>query len=126
MAQISLYTEQKQTEIENRFMVAKGEGHGKGMDWEFGVSRCKLGEDNGTPLQYSCLENSMDRGAWWAAVHGVAKSRTQLRDFTFTFHFHALEKEMATHSNPLLAWRIPGTGEPGGLPSMGSHRVGHD
>ena len=70
-------------------------------------------EGNGTPLQYSCLENPMDRGAWWAAVHGVAKSWTRLRDFTFTFHFHALEKEMATHSS-VLAWRIPGTGEPGG------------
>ena len=81
--------------------------------------------DNGSSLQYSCLENPMDGGAWWAAVHGVAKSRTQLSDFTFTFHFHALEKEMATHSS-VLAWRIPGTGEPGGLPSMGSHRVGHD
>ena len=69
--------------------------------------------------------NPMDGGAWWAAVHGVAKSRTQLSDFTFTFHFHALEKEMATHSS-LLAWRIPGMGEPGGLPSMGSHRVGND
>jgi len=67
----------------------------------------------------------MDRGAWWAAGHGVAKSRTQLSNFTFTFHFHALEKEMATHSS-VLAWRIPGTGEPGGLPSMGSHRVRHD
>ena len=64
----------------------------------------------------------MDGGAWWAAVHGVAKRRTRLSDFTFTFHFHALEKEMATHSS-VLAWRIPGTGEPGGLPSMGSHRV---
>ena len=82
-------------------------------------------EGDGTPLQYSCLENPMDGGAWWAAVHGVAKSQTQLSDFTFTFHFHALEKEMATHSSA-LAWRIPGTGEPGGLPSMGSHRVGHD
>jgi len=67
----------------------------------------------------------MDGGAWWAAVHGVAKSRTRLSDFTFTFHFHALEKEMATHSS-VLAWRIPGTGEPGELPSMGSHRVGQD
>ena len=83
------------------------------------------GEGNGTPLQYSCLENPMDGGAWWAAVHGVAKSRTRLSDFTFTFHFPALEKEMATHSS-VLAWRIPGTGEPGGLASMGSHRVGHD
>ena len=82
-------------------------------------------EGNGTPLQYSCLENPMDRGAWWAAVHGVSKSRTRLSDFTFTFHFHTLEKEMATHSS-VLAWRIPGTGEPGGLLSMGSHRVGHD
>ena len=82
-------------------------------------------EGNGTPLQYSCLENPMGGGAWWAAVHWVSKSRTWLSDFTFTFHFHALEKKMATHSN-VLAWRIPGTGEPGGLPSMGSHRVRHD
>ena len=67
----------------------------------------------------------MDRGAWWATVHGVAKSRTRLSDFTFTFHFHALEKEMATHSS-ILAWTIPRTEEPGGLPSIGSHRVGHD
>ena len=84
-----------------------------------------FGEGNGTPLMYSCLENAMDRGAWWAAVHGVAKSWTWLSNFTFTCHFHALEKEMATHSS-VLAWRIPGTGEPGGLPSMGSCRVGHD
>ena len=84
-----------------------------------------LGEGSGTPLQYSCLENPMDGGAWWAAVQEVAKSQTQLNDFPFTFHFHALEKEMATHSR-VLAWRIPGMGEPGGLPSMGSHRVGHD
>ena len=83
------------------------------------------GEGNGTPLQYSCLENPMDGGAWWAAVHGVAQSRTQLSDFTSTFHFHALEKEMATHSN-VLAWRIPGMGKPGGLLSMGSHRVRRD
>ena len=85
----------------------------------------EIGEGNGTPLQYSCLENPMDRGAWWATVHGVVKSQTWLSDFTFTFHFHALEKEMATHSS-VLAWRIPGTGEPGGLSSMRSHRVGHD
>ena len=76
------------------------------------------GEGNGTPLQYSCLENPMDRGAWEAAVHGVAEGRIRLSDFTFTFHFHALKKEMATHSS-VLAWRIPGTGEPGGLLSMG-------
>ena len=80
---------------------------------------------SGNPLQYSCLENPMDGGAWWAAVHGVAKSWTRLSDFTFPFHFHALEKKMATHSS-VLAWRILGTGEPGGLLSMGSHRVRHD
>ena len=78
------------------------------------------GEGNGTPLQYSCLENSKD-----GEVHGITKSRTQLSDFTLTFHFRTLEKEMATHSS-VLGWRIPGTGEPGGLPSMGLHRVGHD
>ena len=82
-------------------------------------------EGNGTPLQYSCLENPMDGGAWSAAVQGVAKSRARLSDFTFTFHFHALEKEMATHSS-VLAWRIPVTEEPGRRLSMGSHRVGHD
>ena len=82
-------------------------------------------EGNGNPLQCSCLENPMDGGAWWAAVHGVAKSWTWLSNFTFTFHFHALEKEMATLSS-VLAWRIPGASEPGGLPSMGSHRVRHD
>ena len=83
-----------------------------------GLGRCP-GGGNGNPLQCSCLENPRDGGAWWAAVHGVARSRTRLSDFTFTFHFHALEKEMATHSS-ILAWRIPGMGEPGGLPSMGS------
>ena len=83
------------------------------------------GEGNGTPLQYCCLENPMDGGAWKVAVHGVPKSRTRLGDFTLTFHFHALEKEMATHSS-VLAWRIPGMAEPGGLQSMGSHRVGHN
>jgi len=84
-----------------------------------------LGEGDGTPLQCSCLGNPMDGGAWWAAVRGVAKSQTRLSGFTFTFHFHALEKDMATHSS-VLAWRLPGTGEPGGLPSLGSHRVRHD
>ena len=82
-------------------------------------------EGNGNPLQYSCLENPMDRGAWRAAVHGVARNWTRLSDFTFTFHFHALEKAMATHSS-VFAWRIPGTGEPGELLSLGLHRVGHD
>ena len=116
--------------------------HCRGMDWIanwesstcFGVQPKKINtvvffihtvknqdlwsDSNGTPLQYSCLENPMDGGAWWAAIHGVAKSRTRLSDFTFTLHFHALEKEMVAHSS-VLAWRIPGTGEPGGLPSMG-------
>ena len=86
---------------------------------------CASREGNGTPLQYSCLENPMDGGAWWAAVHGVSKSQTWLSDFTFTFHFYALEKEMATHSS-VLVWRIPVMGESGGLLSVGSHRVGHD
>ena len=79
-------------------------------------------EGNGNPLQYSCLENPLDRGAWWAAVYEVTKSLTQLSDFTFTFHLPALEMEMATHSS-VLAWRIPGTGDPARLPSMGSHFV---
>ena len=83
------------------------------------------GGGNGNPPQYSCLENPMDRGAWRATVHRVAKSRTRLSDFTLTFHFHALEKEMAAHAS-VLAWRIPGTGESGGLQSMGSLGVGHD
>ena len=88
-------------------------------------TRHPVGEGNGTSLQNSCLENPMDRGAWMAAVHGVTEGRTRLSDFTFTFHFPALGKEMAAHSS-VLAWRIPGMGEPGGLPSKGSHRVGHD
>ena len=107
--------------------------HGRGSkvtadrDRSHEIKRCLLPgrEGNGTPLQYSCLETPMDGGAWWAAVHGVAKSRTRLSDFTFTFHFHALEKEMAPHSS-VLAWRIPGTREPGELPSMESHRAGYD
>ena len=100
-------------------------GFSKRQEETLGSDRYIVREGNGNPLQYSCLENPMDGGAWQAAVHGVAKSRTRLSDFTFTFDFHALEKEMATHST-VLAWRIPGTGEPGGLPSMGSHRVRHD
>ena len=84
-----------------------------------------VAEGSGTPLQYSCLANPMDGGAWWAAVHGVASSQTRLSDFAFTFHFYTLEKEMTTHSS-VLAWRIPGIGEGGGLPSAGSHRVRHD
>ena len=84
-----------------------------------------MGKGNGSPLQYSCLENPMDRGAWQAAVHGIAKSGTRLSDFTITFHFHALEKEMATHFS-VLARRTPGTGEPRGLRSMRLHKVGHD
>ena len=91
----------------------------------FACSNHLYGEGNGTPFQYFCLENPMDGGAWWAAVHGIAKSQTWVSNFTFTFHFHALEKEIAAHSS-VLAWRIPGTKEPGGLPSMGSHRVRHD
>ena len=103
--------------------------------WEWGLLRVMkifwdpieviVREGNGTPLQFSCLANPMDGGAWWTAVHGVTRSWTRQNDFTFSFHFHALEKELATHSS-VLAWRIPGTGEPGGLPSMGSHRIGHD
>ena len=99
---------------------------GKVMSLLFNMlSRLVIREGNGSPLQYSCLENPMDGGAWKAAVHGVAEGRTRLSDFTLTFHFHTLEKEVATHSS-VLAWRIPGMGEPGGLPSMGSHRVEHD
>ena len=93
--------------------------------WNYSKELFTGSKGNGTPLQYSCLENPMDGGAWWAVVHGVSSSRTWLSNFTLTFHFHAFEKEMATHSS-VLAWRIPGMGEPGGLPSMGSHRVGHD
>ena len=91
----------------------------------FHFSLSCIGEGNGNPLQCSCLENPRDGGAWLAAVYGVAQSRTRLSYFTFTFHFRALEKEMATHFS-VLAWRIPGTAEPCGLPSMGSHRVRHD
>ena len=92
-----------------------------------GIPKCNLyiREGNGTPLQYSCLENPMDRGTWQAAVHEIAKNRTRLSNFTFTFHFHALETEMATHSS-VPAWRIPGTEEPGRRLSMGSQRVRHD
>ena len=89
------------------------------------VCLVKAGEGNGTPLQCSCLENPVDTGAWWASVHGVVQSRAQLKRLSMHACMHALEKEMATHSS-VLAWRIPGTAEPGGLPSMESQRVGHD
>ena len=115
--------------------MKNGENNLGAVNMKFGVKRnvrrilrcdpVSFGEGNGTPLQYSCLENPMGRGAWWAAVHEVARSLTRLSDFPFTFHFYALEEEMATHSS-VLAWRIPGMAGPGGLPSMGSHRVGHD
>ena len=91
----------------------------------FHFSLSCIGEGNGNPVQCSCLESPRDGGDWWAAIYGVAQSWTQLRDFTFTFHFPALEKEMATHCS-VLAWRVPGTGAPDGLPSMGSHRVRQD
>ena len=97
----------------------------KHIAWLITLHYTLFREGNGTPLQYSCLENAMDGGAWWATVHGVVKSRTWLSDFTFTFHFNALEQETAMHSS-VLAWRIPGTEEPGGLPSRGLHRIGHD
>ena len=84
-----------------------------------------LRDSNGTPLQYHCLENPMDGGAWYVAVHGVAEGWTRLSDFALTFHFHALEKEMAIHSST-IAWKIPWTEELGGLQSMGLQRVGHD
>ena len=88
------------------------------MGWLKGDRNPFARSNSGTPLQHSRLENPMDGGAWWAAAHGFSKSQTPLSNFTFTFHFHALEKEMATHSS-VLAWRIPGTGESGGLPSWG-------
>ena len=110
--------------------------HDSQMDWEFPyfvfcvlvacIALSKHSEGNGTPLQYSCLENPMDRGAWWAACSPWGHEELDTNErLHFHFHFHALEKEMATHSS-VLAWRILGTGEPGGLLSMGSHRVGHD
>ena len=104
----------------------KDMGKNQPWNWRLTVLKTKKRRQwHGTPLQHSCLENPVDGGAWWAEVHGLTKSWTQLSDFTLTFHFHALEKEMATYSS-ILAWGIPGTGEPRGLPSLGSHRVGHD
>ena len=88
------------------------------LSWQYTQVYAIAGEGNGNSLQYSCLENPMDGGAWWAAVHGVAKSQTRLTDFTFTFHFHSLEREMATHSS-VLVWRFPRMEGPGGLPSRG-------
>ena len=102
-----------------------GLGVGERIVRDLGMDMYTLGEGDGTPLRCSCLENPTGGGAWWAAVHGVARSWIRLGDFTFPFPFHALEKEMAAHSS-VLAWRIPGSGEPGGLQSMGSQRVRHD
>ena len=118
---IQTYSGETGAVIKMSIFILKEEERGKGTyrnSWA-------VGEGDGTPLQYSCLENPMNGVTWWAAVHGVTKSRTRLSDFTFTSHFDALGKEMATHSS-VLAWRIPGTAGPGGLPSVGSHRVGHD
>ena len=110
----------------NEVSVTSGAGFCLGLNFQsLWVNTNECSDGNGSPLQYSCLGNPRDGGAWWAAVHGVTRSQTRLSDFTFTFHFHALETEMATHSS-VLAWRIPGTGEPGGLPSLESHKVGHD
>ena len=111
--------------IKRWFQALMFRGHYKSECFFFNHPSQVFGEGNNTPLQYSCLENPMDGGAWRASVHGVAGSRTRLSDFMLFFHFHALEKEMATYSS-VLAWRIPGMGEPGGLPSMGSHRVRYD
>ena len=103
-----------------------GKGPFRHRDWNLQMGSSDDWRSDDALLQYSCLENPMDGGAWWAAVHGVAKSQTRLSNFTFTFHFHALKKEMANHSS-VLAWRIPGMGGgPGGLQSVGSHRVGHN
>ena len=99
-------------------MATKERRMGSSESVSFCYDNLYCGEGNGTPLQYSCLENPMDGGAWWAAVHGVARCQTQVSNFTIPFHFDALEKKMATYSS-VLAWRIPGTGEPGGLPSVG-------
>ena len=119
--------------MEKLYRVSKNKTRSYGSHHELLIAKFRLklkklgktGEGNGTPLQHSCLENPTDGGAWWATVHGVTKSWTRLSDFTFTFHLHALEKEMATHYS-VLAWRIPGMVGPHGLPSMGSHSVGHD
>ena len=101
------------------FHVHKNSGGLNNVNMSVLPNLIQLLDGSGTPPQYFCLENPMDGRVWWAAVHGVMKSRTRQSNFTFTFHFHALEKEMATHSSD-LAWRIPGTGEPGGLPSVGA------
>ena len=106
-------------------LYSDGEWEVPSLYFSLPCSRAPVWEGNGTPLQYSCLENPKDEGAWCAAVHGVSRSWIRLSDFTFTFYFHTLEKKMGTHSS-VLAWRVPGMGEPGGLLSIGSHRVRHD
>ena len=116
---------EKEMAIHSNILAWRIPGYSSWGHKELDATEQLSGEGNGTPLLYSCLENPMGGGAWWAAVHGVVKSHARMSDFTFPFHFHALEKEIATHSS-VLAWKIPGTGEPGGLPSMGSHRVGQD
>ena len=131
---VSLSKERHGLDVEERFLVVRfrkdpqPQHKHNALVFNLGIRHFledTRGEGNGSPLQCSCLENPMDGGAWWAAVRGMAKSWTQLSDFTFTFHFHALEKEIATHSS-VLAWRIPGMEEPGGLQSMGSLRVRHN
>ena len=127
--QAKYWTEQLKLELEGELLNVKLPQRWPNLrpdSLSFIILYVSYREGNVTPLRYSCLENPMNGGgSWWAAVHGVAKSQTRLSNFTFTFHFHPLEREMAAHSS-VLAWRIPRTGEPGGLPSMGSHRVGHD
>ena len=130
LARKTAFNNKEHKEMASRWEQEETEpGYHAGVHWQWldnlPTPKPVLREGNGIPLRYSRLENPMDGGIWKAAVHGVTEGQARLSDFTFTFHFHALEKEMATHSS-VLAWRIPGTGELGGLPSMRSRRVGHD